>query len=1149
MAISSDLQTRITISAQDRGASALLRRLGGEADASVREFSRLGDAIRGVVGGIGAGLAIKKVSDWIEEFKMTTLSVATMLTDTMRDSGMAMDEVFDQNRRHAEEFYRVLQQQSAKSLSSMDDLMSAYTMLANYGRSLSPTARNAQLLANVVDRIRLATKGQNQEIQVMQELRAMMSGQARPSDALARMLRQRDADFSKTLGTMVSGGASAEEILEYVNSLLSDVDMGKYLSASLGKSLEQLRGNFKLWAIDSFGDLHTEAARAVSGIAQELDPTSAGSPLRRSLDGLRDGFRQVFDDVGGLVSVIAEPLSALGPSILGVARGLATDFLPRLAAAAVSVGAMVKGFAQMRALAAAVARTSLTLPAIVAAAYGTFAAVEAMKDTARPNSVTDYSELGRAHDWEWVKSYVVDTFMMIKAAFVAAATEIYNLAAGFFSMLAGRVLETIGAAFGWASELPSLLSGWVEAVFDFDDRLSRWLESMAHVAEHAFDMVVYNFRALGVMLHNGFIDAVNGVVTSIAKAVDDLASKVVATFAGMADALQGALSGLTFGSYVPRRFPRYQPSGDYSSLTIGESRKLEYPRRPQATSYTPAATAEAERARREAQRERARELTEMMRGWLGPMAESLSSLGVGVSGFASGRLEDAMSGKAWGQFLSLWSEERREWARGYAERAGRSNGAGGSAEAVTGAQRTVMDINESQLRMVNSMSGEIDRLVRQIGTTGDALSKMDVQIESAGGKSGEYAEAIASMDREIDQLSRSVGIAGDGYGLLSSETDRLLSRYRELREELQTSQSDYQRRRLDGQDTEETVKRINSALKSLFEVIGSLVPSLKAEGESLRSEAAKRIDRLRVAQSADRSYNETMRGLSGMGEAGGLVAGLTAFGHDTDTSRFREAFTVATETVNAFSGSVSDAIYNLMTEGSAKIRDVVVAFGQSVIRSISDSLARSLTDLLAESLASLGAKLLGLSVTTGAAAEAQRASAMSVVQGFGAASASSRALSAAMVSATTAIASAASALSGTAIAGGVLSGIGGAAGGLSASWMGSSASAAGGFSASWLPAFASGGLVTSPMLAMVGEAGQNEAIVPLPDGRSIPVTLSGSGAGVSVTVNVVNNAGVGVETQRRETDDGTVIDIILDAANRNRRGFRSGMRSALGVGK
>lgn len=48
---------------------------------------------------------------------------------------------------------------------------------------------------------------------------------------------------------------------------------------------------------------------------------------------------------------------------------------------------------------------------------------------------------------------------------------------------------------------------------------------------------------------------------------------------------------------------------------------------------------------------------------------------------------------------------------------------------------------------------------------------------------------------------------------------------------------------------------------------------------------------------------------------------------------------------------------------------------------------------------------------------------------------------------------------------------------------------------------------------------------------------------------MVNNAGVGVETQRRETDDGTVIDIILDAANRNRRGFRSGMRSALGVGK
>lgn len=1143
MAISSDLQTRITISAQDRGVSALLRRLGGEADASVREFSRLGDAVRGVVGGIGAGLAIKKVSDWIEEFKMTTLSVATMLTDTMRDSGMAMDEVFDQNRRHAEEFYRVLQQQSAKSLSSMDDLMSAYTMLANYGRSLSPTARNAQLLANVVDRIRLATKGQNQEIQVMQELRAMMSGQARPSDALARMLRQRDADFSKTLETMVSGGASAEEILEYVNSLLSDVDMGKYLSRSLSKSLELLKGNVKLLAIDAFTPLHDEAARTVAGVAELFDPSSAKSPLRRSLDAMSATVRGIFEDFSTIGDGMAVAWSRASESFRDITRGFLSEFIPRLTTSLATVMLIAKGFATIKGLVAAIARTNMTLTGIGAVAYGAYMAVDSFKETTRPMSFTEYSIPDKGPDWEWIKAYVIETFNAIKATFVAVATEVYKLMVGAFNWISGAAVETVGMIVtGLRGALASMVDLSAKANVFFEN-LERSLLAVTEIAKYAFDMVVYNFKALGVMLYNGMIDAVNKTVTTIVGLADDLVAKLANTFFGIADMFQKVLSNLTFGKYQPRSIPRYQTSTNYDALTIGDGRKLEYPRQPQRPSVVfPSMSEDAI-----GDGKMADESKRYISGLLQPIEKILQLAGKDLIGKAEGYFLSASPEKFWEHLVSLLNESSKEWAERYRNSQKAEAAASGSTEAITGNPKTVYDINGSSLKLANSMGNEIERLLRSVIQTGTAMDKASIAMESVSGNSNEYAARLMSMDKELSSLQLSIGSISEGSGLVSKETEELLDSYRRLREEVASASGEYQRLKSTGEDTESVVGRLNKSLAELHKVIPQLQESLKAELEKGREEAAKRIDRLRVAQSADRSYNETMRGLSGRGDAGGLVAGLTAFGHDTDASRFREAFTVATETVNAFSGSVSDAIYNLMTEGSAKIRDVVVAFGQSVIRSISDSLARSLTDLLAESLASLGAKLLGLSVTTGAAAEAQRASAMSVVQGFGAASASSRALSAAMVSATTAIASSASALSGTAIAGGVLSGIGGAAGGLSASWMGSSASAAGGLSASWLPAFASGGLVTSPMLAMVGEGGMSEAIVPLPDGRSIPVTLSGSGAGVSVTVNVVNNAGVGVETQRRETDDGTVIDIILDAANRNRRGFRQGMRNALGI--
>jgi len=53
-----------------------------------------------------------------------------------------------------------------------------------------------------------------------------------------------------------------------------------------------------------------------------------------------------------------------------------------------------------------------------------------------------------------------------------------------------------------------------------------------------------------------------------------------------------------------------------------------------------------------------------------------------------------------------------------------------------------------------------------------------------------------------------------------------------------------------------------------------------------------------------------------------------------------------------------------------------------------------------------------------------------------------------------------------------------------------------------LKRYANGGIANSPQLAMFGEGRTPEAYVPLPDGRSIPVTMQGGGQGVNVVVNV-----------------------------------------------
>jgi hypothetical protein len=83
--------------------------------------------------------------------------------------------------------------------------------------------------------------------------------------------------------------------------------------------------------------------------------------------------------------------------------------------------------------------------------------------------------------------------------------------------------------------------------------------------------------------------------------------------------------------------------------------------------------------------------------------------------------------------------------------------------------------------------------------------------------------------------------------------------------------------------------------------------------------------------------------------------------------------------------------------------------------------------------------------------------------------------------------------------------------------------------------YAAGGVADHPQFAMFGEGSTPEAYVPLPDGRSIPVTMQGgqrAGAGYSVVNNMsvtVNGSG-GTRDQNRDLADQTVraMERMLD---------------------
>jgi tape measure domain-containing protein len=101
----------------------------------------------------------------------------------------------------------------------------------------------------------------------------------------------------------------------------------------------------------------------------------------------------------------------------------------------------------------------------------------------------------------------------------------------------------------------------------------------------------------------------------------------------------------------------------------------------------------------------------------------------------------------------------------------------------------------------------------------------------------------------------------------------------------------------------------------------------------------------------------------------------------------------------------------------------------------------------------------------------------------------------------------------------------------------------GGIATGGFRAFATGGIVTGPTLGLVGEGRYNEAVIPLPDGKSVPVDLGGEGArlggngGVSVgEINItVQNTGDTLSPAAQKQIAGQVQGIVLATMADQRR--------------
>lgn len=70
-----------------------------------------------------------------------------------------------------------------------------------------------------------------------------------------------------------------------------------------------------------------------------------------------------------------------------------------------------------------------------------------------------------------------------------------------------------------------------------------------------------------------------------------------------------------------------------------------------------------------------------------------------------------------------------------------------------------------------------------------------------------------------------------------------------------------------------------------------------------------------------------------------------------------------------------------------------------------------------------------------------------------------------------------------------------------------------------IPQYAKGGIVNRPTTALIGEGGMNEAVVPLPDGKSIPISMGKKGMGGNVNTSITVNVDQGGNTDTQTSGD------------------------------
>jgi len=178
------------LNAVDRQSASTFGNMKGHASSAMSSMAGLVGVTLSVA---GAFYAVQKAVRFSiqaqEEFRLKTIEIGSGLTNLAQEGQGSFEKMFKQNFKYAQAMYDEIRKEDAKRFASAADLMTGYNALVQKGYAVR--LDEVDSLGVLVDKIKLATAGQNTQMQINQEIRGLLDGQVRAGSLLGMELQSR----------------------------------------------------------------------------------------------------------------------------------------------------------------------------------------------------------------------------------------------------------------------------------------------------------------------------------------------------------------------------------------------------------------------------------------------------------------------------------------------------------------------------------------------------------------------------------------------------------------------------------------------------------------------------------------------------------------------------------------------------------------------------------------------------------------------------------------------------------------------------------------------------------------------------------------------------------------------------------------------